>query len=71
MQSRDLICHRDMCFPGMRVSRTHIPRDMCARNTHPWETHIPVTCTHQLQNLIILTVQLRNTLIYLQVKHIM
>ena len=22
-------CHRDMCFPGMRVSRTHIPRDAC------------------------------------------
>ena len=22
-------CHRDMCFPGMRVSRTHIPKDAC------------------------------------------
>ena len=22
-------CHRDMCFPGMRVSHTHIPRDAC------------------------------------------
>ena len=22
---------------------TRIPRDMCAGNTHPWETHIPVT----------------------------
>ena len=21
--------YRDMCFPGMRVSRTHIPRDVC------------------------------------------
>ena len=21
-------CHRDMCFPGMRVSRTHIPIGM-------------------------------------------
>ena len=22
-------CYRDMCFPGMCVSRTHIPRDAC------------------------------------------
>ena len=22
---------------------TRIPSDMCAGNTHPWETHIPVT----------------------------
>ena len=22
---------------------TRIPRDICAGNTHPWETHIPVT----------------------------
>ena len=22
-------CHRDACFPGYRVSRTHIPRDAC------------------------------------------
>ena len=22
---------------------TRIPRDMCAGNTHPWETHITVT----------------------------
>ena len=22
---------------------TRIPRDMCEGNTHPWETHIPVT----------------------------
>ena len=22
-------CHRDMCFPGIRVSRAHIPRDAC------------------------------------------
>ena len=22
---------------------TRIPMDMCAGNTHPWETHIPVT----------------------------
>ena len=21
--------HWDMCFPGMRISRTHIPRDAC------------------------------------------
>ena len=22
-------CHRDMCFPGMHVSHTRIPRDAC------------------------------------------
>ena len=22
-------CHSDMCFPGYRVSRTHIPKDPC------------------------------------------
>ena len=22
-------CHSDMCFPGMHVSHTHIPRDAC------------------------------------------
>ena len=22
-------CYRDACFPGYRVSRTHIPRDTC------------------------------------------
>ena len=24
-------------------THTYIPRDTCAGNTHPWETHIPVT----------------------------
>ena len=34
-------CHSDMCFPVMRVSRTHIPRDAC------FPAHISLTrsCT--------------------------
>ena len=28
---------------GICVRETRIPRDMCVGNTHPWETHIPVT----------------------------
>ena len=39
-------CHSDMCFPGYRVSRTHIPRDACfpahislgMRVSHQWYT---------------------------------
>ena len=26
---RESRCHRDACFPGYCVSRTHIPRDAC------------------------------------------
>ena len=38
-------CHRDMCFPGMRVSCTHIPRDACfpthiSLGMHVSPTHI-------------------------------
>ena len=28
-QVRQTRCHSDMCFPVMRVSRTHIPWDAC------------------------------------------
>ena len=29
LPERERRCHRDACFPGYRVSRTHIPRDAC------------------------------------------
>ena len=39
---KDFRCHSDICFPGYRVSRTHIPRDACfpahISLTHQWPT---------------------------------
>ena len=43
-----LRCHSDMCFPGYRVSRTHIPRDVCfpanislgMRVSHQWYSYV-------------------------------
>ena len=45
-------CHRDMCFPGMRVSRTHIPRDVC----FPTHISLGIRVSHAFSDMCFPTV---------------